>query len=64
MNPNDFADPLTIPLVPPVGQSFCLSCEMLTSTQSIGSTFCTDIQGPQTMYPANFGGPLTFPLAP
>lgn len=51
-----FGDPLTFPVAPPASQRFhfyVLTDIFQTSTRWIGSNFCTDFNGSQTIY-SNF----------
>lgn len=57
LNCNTFDDPLTLYLMPPV--FFFISLRNIsTSYYIIGTIFCTDILGSQTMYLNNFGDPF------
>ena len=52
MNPNDLSD---VPLVPPVGQSFHLSCKISSHLLDVlAQTFLADIHGLKTMCYTNF----------
>ncbi len=55
MNPTDFGDPLTFPVLPPASQSFHSSCENIwTSAGWILTKILADIHGSQAMCPLIF----------
>lgn len=60
MNPVDFDDPATFPLVPPWGLFFFIPRNSSVSTNRIGTHFCPTSQ---TLSSTDSVDPLTFPLA-